>query len=321
MPALAAITILPLGIYRITQADWIIAALDICIFILMLTIGYNAYHNKRIELLKQLFCLLAIVGSFATIYLKGAIQIYWSYPVIAIIFYLLRVRIALIVCFLALTGYTILTYPLVSTLASISFLITQIVTAGCAFAFSFETSKQHQALTRMTKTDPLTQTYNRRAFQEILQTKLDNYHRHPEPTSMILLDIDFFKNINDQYGHQQGDEVLKQLCHVIKQRLRKNDYLFRVGGEEFVILPFHSNSAEANILAESIRAEVHAYCFITDHPITISCGVSEYTNKQENPKDWYARTDKALYKAKATRNKVCLADNADDQTNQSLACK
>ncbi|MEW6989556.1 GGDEF domain-containing protein [Colwelliaceae bacterium 6441] len=308
IPAFAAITILPIAIYRVIQADWMIATLDFCLFFLMLVIGYNAFKNNNIDKLKKLFCLLAITGTLATIHLKGAGQIYWSFPTIAIIFYLLKVKLAFIVSIISIISYTVLMSPLVSLFTTVILVITQVVTAACAFAFSYETNKQNKELIRLTRSDPLTQAYNRRAFNEILQSKLDEFQRHPEPTSMILLDIDYFKQINDQFGHQQGDEVLQQLCECIMLRLRKSDHLFRVGGEEFVILPHHSDLEQSRILADAIRAAIQAYCFIENHPITISCGVSEYKDKTENLKDWYARTDKALYRAKTTRNQVCVTD-------------
>lgn len=321
MPLLSAAGILPLTIYRFIQAEWDMALLDLAIFILMCLIGYFAYHQKHVSTLKILFCLLAIFGSLSTLYLKGESQLFWCYPTIALLFYFLTVRLAAMSSLLTLIGIAILAAPFLSDLLLATFLITLMITASCSLAFSYETSKQNEQLETLSKTDPLTKTLNRRAFTEVAELQISKYQRNPVATSMILLDIDHFKSINDKFGHNQGDEVLIKVCHLIQQELRVNDYLFRIGGEEFIILPYAINQEQAIQLAIKLKELIEKYHFIKDHQVTISCGVAEYTNNEGTLKDWYAEADSALYRAKSTRNTVCPTKGTCYSDSQSRATK
>ena len=324
IPFLSAAGILPLAIYRFIQAEWDMAILDFVIFVFMCLLGYFAYQKKHVGTLKLTFCLLAIMGSLTTIYLKGASQLFWCYPTIAILFYFLTVRLAAISSLITLIGISIFAAPLLSNILLSTFLITLVITASCSFAFSYETSKQHQQLEILTKTDPLTKTLNRRAFTEIAERQISNYLRNPIPTTMVLLDIDHFKKINDKYGHNQGDDVLIEICHLLQKELRVNDYLFRIGGEEFIILPYAINQQKAVQLAIKLKDIIEDQNFIENHPVTISCGIAEYYNINESLKEWYSRADNALYRAKETRNTVCYdltSNHSIDSDNQSRATK
>ncbi|MDO6446663.1 GGDEF domain-containing protein [Colwellia sp. 1_MG-2023] len=321
MPCLSAAGILPLTIYRFIQAEWDMALLDLAIFILMCIIGYFAYHRKHVSTIRLLFCVLAVIGSLSTLYLKGESQLFWCYPTIAMLFYFLTVRVAAISSLLTLIGVAILAAPLLSNLLLANVLITLMITASCSLAFSYETSKQNEQLETLTKTDPLTKTLNRRAFTEVAERQISNFQRNPIATSMILLDIDHFKTINDQYGHNQGDDVLIKVCQLIQQELRNNDYLFRIGGEEFIILPYAINQDHAIQLAIKLKELIAEHNFIENHRVTISCGIAEYTNKEETLKEWYAEADSALYRAKSTRNTVCPTKGNCYSDSQSRATK
>ncbi|MDG1752700.1 MAG: GGDEF domain-containing protein [Thalassotalea sp.] len=324
IPFFAASGILPLTIYRFVQAEWSMALLDLTIFIFMCLIGYFAYHKKHVSTLKVFFCLLAILATLTTLYLKGISQLFWCYPTIAILFYFLTVRLAAISSLITLIGFAILAAPLLPQILLATFLITLVITASCSLAFSYETSKQHQQLEVLSKTDHLTKTLNRRAFTEIAQRQINNYLRNPIATSMILLDIDHFKSINDKFGHNQGDDVLVKICQLLLKELRVNDYLFRIGGEEFIILPYATGQKQAVHLAVKLKDLIEKYSFIEGRQVTISCGVAEYNKGDDNLKDWYARADKALYRAKKTRNTVCYDNESteiDYSVNQSCATK
>lgn len=324
IPFLSATGIFPLTIYRFVQAEWSMALLDLTIFIFMCLIGYFAYHKKHVSTLKVFFCLLAILATLTTLYLKGISQLFWCYPTIAILFYFLTVRLAAISSLITLIGIAAFAAPLLSNILLATFLITLVITASCSLAFSYETSKQHEQLEVLSKTDPLTKILNRRAFTEVAERQIYNFHRNPVATSMILIDVDHFKMINDKFGHNQGDDVLIQICQLLQKELRINDYLFRIGGEEFILLPYGINQQQAVKLATKIKDAIGEYCFIKNHPITISCGVAEYNNTNDSLKDWYARADKALYRAKNTRNAVCYDDDSsevDYSVNQSRATK
>lgn len=158
-------------------------------------------------------------------------------------------------------------------------------------------------------TDYLTGIYNRRFFEEILNKELNISKRKKAPLSILMLDIDFFKNINDTYGHKVGDEVLVSLCKLVTKLLRKSDIFARIGGEEFGILLPYTDEKGANYLAERIRTTVENETFIIDkHKInfTISIGLLTGINVERLDYDTiFKLADDALYEAKRSgRNKT-----------------
>jgi diguanylate cyclase (GGDEF)-like protein len=154
-------------------------------------------------------------------------------------------------------------------------------------------------------TDKLTTLYNRRYFEETVKSRIIDLDMKKSAVSMLLLDIDHFKNVNDTYGHNVGDSVLAESAMLIKQCLRKEDMLVRWGGEEFVaILPF-TNVQEAAVIAEKIRSSIDSHMFKYMNKATVSIGVAEKTVR-ESFETWFKKVDKAMYKAKEDgRNRVC----------------
>jgi len=174
-----------------------------------------------------------------------------------------------------------------------------------------ENKKQKQKLEKLVLIDELTQIFNRRAFFEISNKILKQANREHKKISVLMLDIDFFKKINDTYGHAAGDVVLKSIAQIVQKNIRENDVFARIGGEEFAILLYDVDASRSIIIAykilESIRKSSIVYKNTPIH-ITISIGV--YCNEfpiDENSKikDFLFKADQALYKAKKTgRNKV-----------------
>jgi diguanylate cyclase (GGDEF)-like protein len=151
------------------------------------------------------------------------------------------------------------------------------------------------------RTDPLTGASNRRAFDESLESVLKQQNRYDTPFSVAMLDIDFFKRVNDEQGHLQGDRVLQELAQLLRSSLRDCDMLARYGGEEFVILMPHTELPGACLLAERIRAAVQE-----NLPITVSMGLAA-SMADDTSTSLLSRADAALYLAKgAGRNCVYL---------------
>ena len=154
------------------------------------------------------------------------------------------------------------------------------------------------------RSDDLTGLGNRLSFNETLERESLLSIREQKPLSIILFDIDYFKKVNDSFGHLIGDDVLADLAKLVKTEIRASDLIFRIGGEEFMLLMPNQNSKEALALAEKIRCSVVKCHFKKVGSITISLGVTEYKSN-EHLNDLLARVDKALYKAK---------DNGRNQT-------
>jgi len=169
--------------------------------------------------------------------------------------------------------------------------------------------------------DPLTGAFNRRHLHVMLAAAVERRRRGSERASLLCIDVDRFKEVNDLLGHAIGDRVLKDLVALVSQRLRKVDALFRVGGEEFALLLTGAALADAIAVAETVRALVQDAGLIPGRPLSISIGVVELANGQTVP-DWIAAADAALYRAKRSgRNRVATrfvrhADRPEDTGNR-----
>ena len=173
---------------------------------------------------------------------------------------------------------------------------------------NLELQKMNEELKRLSSTDQLTKLFNRRKMHEELDKEYKRASRYKNPFSIIMFDIDFFKKINDTFGHQAGDAVLSELSHLVKKIIRATDVASRWGGEEFLILCPETNLNQASILAEKIRSNVENYNFPVDKTVTVSIGVSEF-RKDSSIENIIEQADERLYKAKNSgRNKVVAND-------------
>ena len=164
--------------------------------------------------------------------------------------------------------------------------------------------KANQQLKQQTLLDELTQIKNRKAYNLKIKSLLAVFERYQTPFSIISIDIDDFKNINDNFGHDVGDTVLRSFGALIEKNIRETDHLFRIGGEEFAILSESKTKVDAIQLAEKLRKIVAFNTILTDINITISLGICEVTTG-DGPNSIAKRVDNLLYEAKSHgKNKV-----------------
>ncbi len=167
--------------------------------------------------------------------------------------------------------------------------------------------EMHDRLEQLAITDSLTGVYNRMKGDELLEQELSRFRRYRSPLSVILLDLDNFKNINDTLGHGAGDEVLRGVGSVLAEAVRESDVPARWGGEEFLILCPESNLPDAVELAERLRLLIEDLSFGSGLGVQASFGVSE-ARSEDTRESLVERTDKALYRAKHQgRNRVEIA--------------
>jgi diguanylate cyclase (GGDEF)-like protein len=158
---------------------------------------------------------------------------------------------------------------------------------------------------REATTDRLTETFNRRGIEPLLAREMSLAARHHVPLSLILLDIDHFKSINDLHGHNVGDSVLRTVGEVIRKTARATDLVSRWGGEEFLLLLPHTELAHARLAADRIRVAVERARPLEGRAVTVSAGVAEFL-ASDSAKSLVQRADQQLYAAKASgRNRTC----------------
>jgi diguanylate cyclase (GGDEF)-like protein len=170
----------------------------------------------------------------------------------------------------------------------------------------------NEVLNQLSITDGLTRLHNHRFFQDHLTREIKRVDRTHEPLSMLMLDIDDFKRLNDRFGHAAGDELLTRIALILNESVRESDLLARYGGEEFVILASGTDLDGARALAEKVRTAIAESSFILDDShrplrVTISVGVATFSG---NRKRFFLEADQALYRAKdAGKNCVVVADD------------
>ena len=162
----------------------------------------------------------------------------------------------------------------------------------------------------LSQVDGLTQLFNRSHWESCLNAEFKRWCRSRSPSSLVILDIDHFKNVNDTYGHTVGDDVIRHLSSVIRQHVRETDISGRYGGEEFVILLADTPLENAQIFAERLRKEV-AQSIVSHNDIelsyTVSLGIAEIDPSIKTYEAWIEHADAALYRSKESgRNKVSL---------------
>jgi diguanylate cyclase (GGDEF)-like protein len=158
-----------------------------------------------------------------------------------------------------------------------------------------------EMLSSMATTDWLTKLPNRRQFDDGFEQMLSQAERFQEPLSLVLIDVDNFKDINDNYGHAAGDEVLRQIGSFLKDGVRRSDTPARLGGDEFAILLYHTGELQAEILVRQLLKKIknHVFSFNDQEiSVTLSSGVSEYSPSTNTKQSLYFAADKALYTAK-----------------------
>ena len=167
-------------------------------------------------------------------------------------------------------------------------------------------SRRYEALSL---TDSLTSLHNRRAFDQEFASRFEQARRYARPLSLAIIDLDYFKSINDQFGHSAGDGVLRAIAQILDHGTRRSDFLARIGGEEFGVLLPETSLFEALHFAEKIRATIAGATIRTDdfpHQVTVSIGVANVPHSSvTTPEQLFNAADQALYRAKARgRNRI-----------------
>lgn len=174
-----------------------------------------------------------------------------------------------------------------------------------------ELVRSNEELHRLSRRDALTGLFNRLAAKERLHAEFMRMKRVQTPYAVLMMDIDYFKRVNDTYGHDTGDKVLQMAAKVLETHLRETDFLARFGGEEFLVLLPDTDFAAAAEVAEKLRAAVAIAPSATGHPVTLSLGLAMAATTDTSEDDAVQRADGFLYRAKhAGRNRVATQDSA-----------
>jgi len=308
LSAAGALGVLPFAIDRFAQREWAAAALDTTLIVGFLALGTYVYKTHRVRVASMTLAVLAVGGVLSAVYLNGPGLVYWAFPALVGVFYLVRLRAAIICALVMIFALLPVMLPTADSHETTTAFITLVITCTLAMGFALITNRQREQLLLLATKDPLTGAGNRRGLNTKLAEIVSSFKRSGAPASLLLLDLDHFKKVNDIHGHAVGDQILVRITEIINLRIRVTDSLYRIGGEEFVVVLEGADLHRAAHLAEQLRTLVDANELVPDHTVTISLGVAQLKDG-ESSNDWLHRADEALYRAKdAGRNSTSLSD-------------
>jgi diguanylate cyclase (GGDEF)-like protein len=241
--------------------------------------------------------MILMAAVFASLAFQGINGALWAYPTLFICYFILPRGAALGVSSVIVMAVSLIAYATLGPALAARLAATLALTLGMINVVLNVIDDLQQALHDQAITDSLTGAYNRRRFDQEL-ARVELIATQGQSCTLLTLDVDHFKRVNDTHGHAVGDEVLRRVAALLKARKRREDMLFRTGGEEFALLLPGCAVSAAVALAEVLRKR-----------ITISVGVAAHA-RGETPEAWAERGDAALYQAKRRgRNRVIVSDS------------
>jgi diguanylate cyclase (GGDEF)-like protein len=298
----------PFAAFRLIHGEWAVLALDVMIEFGVaggVIYAWKTGDTRRCGLIMVYFLSTAATAASLLIGIGGT---YWLYPALVANFFLVDRRHALGIALVVLVVLLLADGLFRPPAETVSFVATVIVSCLLTYAFAYRTSTQREQLESLASHDALTGVFNRRTMLDELERAQRTFERDQHGSGVLMLDIDHFKLINDRHGHLVGDQVLIKLATRLEQNIRKNDRLFRYGGEEFVVLALLPNIDGLMTLAEKLRRIVEQNIVDPEgRPVTISIGGAMLL-PAESIEAWFARADVALYQAKNSgRNRSIIA--------------
>jgi len=297
LSAAGALGVAPFVVVRWLDGEWLVAAIDTAIVAGLVALGVYIFRTRRVRGASIAIAIIAVAGALMTMYVGGVQQVYWAFPVVIACFYLLKPIEAIGLTLIFNVLITPVIFQNLETFTAGTVAVTIFLTTAFTFAFTIINNRQQEKLLNLATRDPLTGAGNRRALQVKLAEVINAFERGGLPTSLIVLDLDHFKNVNDIHGHAVGDQILCEVVGIVNLRTRLNDSLFRIGGEEFVVVADGQCLGDACHLAEQLRTLVEVNELVPNSAVTISLGVAEIRGG-ESAQGWLSRADDALYRAK-----------------------
>ncbi|WP_456384747.1 GGDEF domain-containing protein [Persephonella sp.] len=267
--------------------------------------------------LSEDFILFGMILLLSAVLIHGGYEktgIYWIYTFPLVSFFLKGNKtgfiwngaffvIAAVIVYLSYAGVVPIAYSYSELRqAALAYIIVTIL----AYIYEDALLKSYREVSRLAVTDQLTGLYNRRYIFRKLEEEIERSRRYGTDLCVILLDVDDFKNINDRYGHDVGDVVLKSIADILRSNTRNVDTVGRLGGEEFVIICPETDAFRGRVVAEKIRKSVEELQVLSLPKISISVGVADFRG-YEGPAELLKKADIALYKAKRSgKNRVVV---------------
>lgn len=306
---LAVATILPFGIYRLLNGQWVIAAVD---GLIVISIGWavsRAWRGGSVEAAGLIMAMVTTASCMLVSVLFARHGLLWAYVVFTTNFVLTGRRYALLANLALLLVLALHPAVFVQMQERAVFVATGVLVTSMAFIFAFHTASQRQQLLALASRDVLTGVRNRLAMQTDLALAVQTHRLGQTPCGIAMLDLDHFKRVNDDFGHEAGDRVLVDFARIAEAHCRKRDRLYRMGGEEFVMLLPNTPAEGMRAALENLRVAIQRELKAPDGTsVTVSAGAALLRGDSDWP-DWLARADAALYRAKGRGRNLVVLDS------------
>ncbi|MBP8098101.1 MAG: GGDEF domain-containing protein [Arenimonas sp.] len=302
--------IVPFAIYRFATGNPFAGTVDLVIVASICLAVVHAARSADRRRPRLFLAIVNTVGCLASATVLGPPGLFWMYPALLGNFLLLSRGWASVVTALALTFLAVQGKAYESMAQLSMFLVTAVVSGLVAFVFASRTESQRQALERLATLDSLTGVPNRRAMEQELQIAVAEHRREGTAYGLAMLDLDHFKGINDEHGHEAGDEVLIAFARLVACSTRKVDRIFRFGGEEFVLLMPATHVDGLHAIDASVRARVAEQLDCRGRAVTVSIGAASL-RPDEDWQAWMSRADAALYMAKRQGRNRTVVDSGE----------
>lgn len=306
---LASVGVAPFCAIRYLNGETIKALVDMAI--VLVAVGSALYTYRRgqaTRFISNITSILYSAGAVTVAHLNEPLFVFWLFPTLLANFFLLSAKAALLTNLLSIAAIIPIAGQLKSPTETFAMMMSLMMCGAMAYVFALLAHKQQLLLQGYATQDALTQLGNRRAMDVDMRLSIQDYARNQTPATLIVLDLDFFKMVNDKFGHAIGDVVLVDLAALLTRRVRMTDRVFRFGGEEFVVLARNTTLSDAVKIAEQLRGQIEIEINDPEGSLTASFGCAQLY-PDENLEDWFVRADKAVYQAKQQgRNCVVAAD-------------
>ncbi|MBW9274796.1 MAG: GGDEF domain-containing protein [Candidatus Thiodiazotropha sp. (ex. Lucinisca nassula)] len=303
----AGTLILPFAYYHLTYQHVGIGIGAVITSLSLYLVAWSC-HRKTYKTIYT-FIWLTPFTTFFVAYLTNLLGItgtYWCYSTVLLYYFMMTERQAWMSNILFALVNLPQAWQLFEIHEATRFTVTFLLVSAYSAIFLHIIAMQYSELQKQAITDKLTNLYNRTLLKDSLEQAIHQANRTNTPFTLIIMDVDHFKKINDELGHDIGDHVLVQLGIFLKDFLRDSDKIFRIGGEEFLILLYNTDEANSIDMAEKIRKGIENLSLIPDRKVTVSIGVAGLSSVRDW-KHWMKTCDKNLYEAKNSgRNRVVV---------------
>lgn len=309
---------IPFFFYDLARENYWLSLGLLFVSLVFVVNGYAIYHHRKSPIPFVFLLVPAVVSIVLSIIYQGVFGTYWCYPALIFFYFVLSRRTANICAILLLVAVTYILTKTAESPLTIRFAISLTLVIVMANIIVGAINDLHRRLLDQTIKDPLTGAYNRRHMKSYLTDAVSQWKRHKKPASILLMDIDYFKRINDELGHGMGDKVLVDVVSLVIQRIRHTDKLFRFGGEEFLVFLPETVEKDAATVAAHLCEMIGEANLLEDRKVTISIGVSQI-EADDTLDDWIKYADEVLYQAKQNgRNRFICRSAAVSRADSDI---